>query len=60
MDGFVARQNIAHYRELLKMTTDPAGRQRIEELLLAEEAKLNKYEEDHNHERQQPPTRREG
>ena len=38
MDGFVARQNIAHYRELLKMTTDPAARQRIEELLLAEEA----------------------
>jgi hypothetical protein len=60
MDGFVARQNIAHYRGVLKTTTDPAARRRIEELLLAEEAKLKKYEEDHNHERQQPPTRRQG
>ena len=60
MDGFVARQNIAHYRELLKTTADPAARRRIEELVLAEEAKLKKYEEDHNHERQRPPTRRQG
>lgn len=58
MDRFVARENIAHYRELLKTTTDPAVRRRIEELLLAEEAKLKKYEEDH--ERQRPPMGRHG
>lgn len=60
MDGFVARQNIAHYRELLKITTDPAARRRIEGMVLAEEAKLKKYEEDHNHGRQLPPTRNQG
>ncbi len=47
MDGFVARQNITHYRKMLKITTDPAQRRPIEELLLAEEAKLKKYEDDH-------------
>jgi hypothetical protein len=47
MDGFVARQNIEHYRELLKITTDPARRLQIEKLLLNEEAKLKKYDEDH-------------
>ena len=60
MDGFVSRQNIEHYREMLKITTDPAQRRLIENLLLEEEAKLKKYEEDHNREHSQPPTRREG
>ena len=60
MDGFVARQNIEHYREMLKITTDPAQRQLIEKLLLEEETKLKKYEEDHNRKQSQPPTRREG
>jgi hypothetical protein len=31
VDGFVARQNIEHYREMLKITTDPAKRRQIEE-----------------------------
>jgi rubrerythrin len=43
--GFVARQNIEHYRELLKITTDPAERRMIEQLLVDEEAKLKKYDE---------------
>ena len=30
MDGFVARQNIEHYREMLKITTDPVRRRQIE------------------------------
>lgn len=60
MDGFIARQNIEHYREMLKITIDPVERRLLEKLLSEEEAKLKKYEEDHNHERQQPPTRRQG
>ncbi len=60
MDGFVARQNIEHYGEMLKITTDPAERRLIEKLLLEEEAKLKKYEEDQSHERQQPRTLRQG
>jgi len=48
--GFVARQNIEHYRELLKITTDPAQRWKIEELLANEEAGLKKYDEDHKKE----------
>ena len=47
MDGFVARQNIEHYREMLKITTDPAQRQMLEKLLHEAEAELKKYEEDH-------------
>ena len=46
MKGFVARQNIEHYRELLKITTDPAERRVIEKLLADEEAKLKNYSED--------------
>ena len=60
MDGFVARQNIEHYGEMLKITTDPVERRLIEKLLLEEEAKLKKYEEDQSHERQQPGTLRQG
>ena len=46
MKGFVARQNIEHYRELLKITTDPAERRMIEKLLVDEEAKLKKYDDE--------------
>ena len=42
MERFVIRENIEHYRELLKITTDPAQRLKIEKLLLEEEAKLKK------------------
>jgi hypothetical protein len=47
VERFVLRQNIEHYREMLKITLDRAQRQRIEKLLLEEEAKLKKYDEDH-------------
>ena len=47
MELFVIRQNIEHFRAMLKITTDPARRRVIENLLLDEEAKLKKYEEDH-------------
>ena len=47
MERFVIRQNIEHYREMLKMTTDPARLAQIEKLLRDEEIKLKKYEEDH-------------
>jgi hypothetical protein len=47
VEGFVARQNIEHYRAMLKGTTDPEKRRMIEKLLLEEEAKLQKYEEEH-------------
>jgi hypothetical protein len=44
--GFVARQNIEHYREPLKITTDPAERRKIGQLLVDEEAKLKKYDKE--------------
>jgi len=47
VERFVIRQNIEHYRELLKITRDPTERRRIEKLLLEEEARLKKYDEDH-------------
>jgi len=47
MERFVIRQNIEHYREMLKITLDRTQRQRIEKLLLEEEAKLKKHDEDH-------------
>ena len=47
MERFVIRQNIEHYREMLKITLDRTQRQRIEKLRLEEEAKLKKYDEDH-------------
>jgi len=47
MERFVIRQNIEHYREMLKIILDRTQRQRIEKLLLEEEAKLKKYDEDH-------------
>ena len=47
VERFVLRQNIEHYREMLKITLDPTQRLRIEILLLEEEAKLKKYDDDH-------------
>ncbi len=47
MERFVIRQNIEHYREMLKTATDLERRGVIENLLLKEEAKLKKYDEDH-------------
>jgi hypothetical protein len=50
MEQFVIRQNIEHYQELLKITSDPAERQRIEKLLHDEQARLKKYDKDHKRE----------
>jgi hypothetical protein len=47
MERFVIRQNIEHYRALWGITTDLERRGVIERLLLEEEAKLKKYDEDH-------------
>jgi hypothetical protein len=47
MEGFVIRQNIEHYRALWEITTDLQRRSVIERLLLEEEVKLKKYDEDH-------------
>ncbi len=47
MERFVIRQNIEHYRALWEITTDLERRGVIERLLLEEEAKLKKYDEDH-------------
>ena len=46
MKRFVLRQNIEHFRALLNLTTDPEQRETIKKLLLDEEAKLKKYDED--------------
>ena len=50
MELLVIRQNIAHFRAMLKITTDPAQRRVIEKLLLDEEAKLKKHKENHKKE----------
>ena len=47
MERFVGRQNIEHFREMLKITTDPGQRRVLEKLLLEAQAKLKKDEEDH-------------
>jgi hypothetical protein len=47
VERFVLQQNIEHYRALLKITRDLTERRQIEKLLLDEEAKLKKYDEDH-------------
>lgn len=44
MERFVRRQNVEHYREMLKIITDPVQRRMIEKLLLEEEAKIKKAE----------------
>jgi len=46
MKRFVIQQNIEHYRARLTVTTDPAQRSQIEDLLRVEEAKLKKYDDD--------------
>jgi hypothetical protein len=53
MEGFVIRQNIEHYRAMLKVTTDLERRGVMEKLLCEEEAKLKKYDEDR---KKNPPT----
>lgn len=40
MDGFVARENIKHYRHLLETETDALERARLLRLLAEEEIKL--------------------
>jgi hypothetical protein len=45
-ERFVGRQNIEHFRAMLKTTTDPGQRKVLEKLLLEAEAKLKKDEED--------------
>ena len=45
MERFVHRQNIEHYREMLKAITDPTQREKIKKLLVEEEAALRKAEE---------------
>lgn len=39
MDGFLRRQNLSRYRELLLRVTDPEQRKQIEHLIAEEEAK---------------------
>jgi bacterioferritin (cytochrome b1) len=39
MDRFIRRQNLEHYRELLKTVTDPVQRDTIEKLIAEEEEK---------------------
>ena len=47
MEHFVIKQSIEHYQEMLKITTDLERRAVIEKLLLEEEAKLKKYDNEH-------------
>jgi hypothetical protein len=47
MERFVHRQNIEHYREMLKTITDPAQRETIKKLLAKEETALCKAEEEY-------------
>lgn len=47
MERFVHRQNVEHYREMLKTVTDPAQREKIRKLLAEEEAALRKAEEEY-------------
>ena len=44
MESFVRRQNIEHFKELLKITKDPVERRLIEKLLRDEEALLKRAE----------------
>ena len=47
MERFVHRQNIEHFREMLKTITDPEQREKIEKLLVEEEVALRKAEEEY-------------
>jgi len=46
MERFIGRQNVEHFRAMLKITTDPAQREVLKKLLLEAEAKLKTAEED--------------
>ena len=46
MERFVHRQNVEHYREMLKTVTDAAQREKLKKLLAEEEAALRKAEEE--------------
>jgi hypothetical protein len=47
MKRFVHRQNVAHFREMLKAITDSKEREKLKELLAEEEAALEKAEEEY-------------
>jgi hypothetical protein len=47
MERFVHRQNIEHYRGMLKTVTDPAQQEKIKKLLAQEEVALRKAEEEY-------------
>jgi hypothetical protein len=47
MERFVHRQNIEHFREMLKTITDPTEREKIKKLLAEEEMALRKSEEEY-------------
>ena len=47
VERFVIWQNIEHYLAMLKITTDPSERRQIKKLLLEQEARLKKYDDDH-------------
>jgi rubrerythrin len=47
MERFVHRQNIEHYREMLKTIIDPKQRAMIKKLLADEEVALRKAEEEY-------------
>jgi hypothetical protein len=47
MERFVHRQNVEHFREMLKTVTDPAQREVIKKLLAEEEAGLRKAEDEY-------------
>jgi len=46
LNRFVIQENIEHYRALREITTDLEQRGMIDKLLLEEEAKLKKYDDD--------------
>ena len=47
MKRFVHRQNIEHFREMLKTITDQKQREKIERLLAEEEVALREAEEEY-------------
>jgi len=47
LERSVIQQNIEHYREMLKISTDLERRGVFEKLLLDQEAKLKQYDKDH-------------
>jgi hypothetical protein len=47
MERFVHRQNIEHYREILKTLADPTQREKIKKLLAEEEVALRQAEQEY-------------